>query len=104
MEQDAYDKEIEHLKKITADGIKVDTASATARNDRYRRAMTNISGKETHIDNTNKRDNITCGASVATGLLGIGLGGVLGFISPLVAGYKYLKDNQYLQNDLSHVW
>ena len=92
MEQDAYDKEIEHLKKITADGIKVDTASAIARNDRYRRAMTNISGKEPHIDNTNKRDNITCGASVVTGLLGIGLGGVLGFISPLVAGYKYLTD------------
>lgn len=92
MEQEAYDKEIEHLQKIISEGIKVDIASSTARNDRYRRASTNISGKAAHIDNANKRDNIICGVSVGTGLLGIGLGGILGFISPIVAGYKFLTD------------
>ena len=94
MEQDAYKKEIEHLEKIKKDGLRVDGEGNRDRNDRYRNASTNVKEKEkeTHINNQNIRDNITCGAAAATGLLGVALGGLLGVVPPLIAVYKGITD------------
>lgn len=92
MEQNLYDKEIQHLENLKKSGIRVDRESTNARNNKYSRALANIRGKKEHINTSNKRDNIVCGVSAASCVLGILAGGLLGYTSPVIAGYKFITD------------
>lgn len=92
MEQDGFRKEIDHLEKIKRDGLRVDNAANTDRNNRYTNALSNMNGKEEHIKNQDSRDNITCGAAAATGLLGVVFGGLIGIVPPMIAVYKGITD------------
>lgn len=92
IEKNIYEQEIQYLEKLKSTGIKVDRASKIERNNRYRTARTNIADMEENNNVAKARENITCGASIGTGILGLLMGGIFGYISPLVAGYKLITD------------